>query len=826
MSLRTFFNRVKIPLKVVFYLVMAAVVIMVARTMFQEVSAEKMKSILHGAAWWELGGVMLLGVVAFLATGLYDLIAARQAGVQVSKRSAFQIGLMSQAFTNFAGMGGLTGGVIRTREYIALGASKTAAVGVSAAVWASNTLGLLVLLLLTSPLAVEIDGRVGVLVLVACLYLPVFLFAGRIRIGHVDLRATAYGAMPMREKLAMIAVSAVDWIAAGLFFWVCIRLFEVQIDPWHALFIYATATVVGVISFLPSGLGSFDVTVLLLFHRLGVDTSSIALALIVFRIAYYLIPWLGALAYWGRKTLGLDEAARRQTVMAHSLWVTMVLSSAVLFASAFTPEITSRVRLLQEVVPDNLRQASHLTLLMMAVVLLVLARGINKRIRRAWELALVVNIIAIFALLIRGLDWEEAVLMFLFALGLVAARGAFTYETMNFRWRDLAPSMIPVLVLPVALYIWHGFHAPVLLYTFFAGIVALAGMFSRHRLLSFTGPGVEETKHFEELLATYGGNSYTHLFYLGDKEIFSSSDGQAALLYRPYGRILYGLGDPFGDPDSFHLLVGEFIAFADENHMSLVIYELDERHLSLYADEGFTFTKLGEDATVDISAFTVVGNRGKTMRRIINHFREEGLTFEVLPSPLDADTLKQLREISAKWLGSRQEMGFSLGRFEEDYIQRAPVAVACSQDRIEAFATLMPVDAATTSVDLMRIRPDAPSGTMDGIFAHLMRHAHEQGYSFFNLGMAPMSNTGNRPHSHGREKLLHLVYDYGGKVYGFHGLRTYKQKFKPRWSSRYLASLEPTKMLPALLGLLELIQRPDRYEHVTIPGSEQLVRED
>ena len=42
------------------------------------------------------------------------------------------------------------------------------------------------------------------------------------------------------------------------------------------------------------------------------------------------------------------------------------------------------------------------------------------------------------------------------------------------------------------------------------------------------------------------------------------------------------------------------------------------------------------------------------------------------------------------------------------------------------------------SVDLMRFKPGAPSGTMDFIFLSLFEWAKEEGYCIFNIGMSPL----------------------------------------------------------------------------------------
>jgi phosphatidylglycerol lysyltransferase len=87
----------------------------------------------------------------------------------------------------------------------------------------------------------------------------------------------------------------------------------------------------------------------------------------------------------------------------------------------------------------------------------------------------------------------------------------------------------------------------------------------------------------------------------------------------------------------------------------------------------------------------------------------------------------------------------------------------------------------------MRFRPSAPSGTMDALFAWLLAWAKQEGYQWFNLGMAPLSGLESSPVSTLWSKLGRLVYGYGEAFYNFQGLRAYKEKFDPVWEPRYLA---------------------------------------
>ena len=156
-----------------------------------------------------------------------------------------------------------------------------------------------------------------------------------------------------------------------------------------------------------------------------------------------------------------------------------------------------------------------------------------------------------------------------------------------------------------------------------------------------------------------------------------------------------------------------------------------------------------------------------------------------------AAVLPRLREISDAWLAEKatREKGFSLGRFDADYLRRFPTAVVRQGDRIVAFGNVwVTSDKAEVAPDLMRFVPDAPQGAMEYLFIELMLWGAEEGYEWFNLGMAPLSGMEARALAPLWNRINALVYRHGEHFYNFQGLRAYKEKFDPEWSPRYLAA--------------------------------------
>jgi phosphatidylglycerol lysyltransferase len=159
--------------------------------------------------------------------------------------------------------------------------------------------------------------------------------------------------------------------------------------------------------------------------------------------------------------------------------------------------------------------------------------------------------------------------------------------------------------------------------------------------------------------------------------------------------------------------------------------------------------------------------------------------------------LPRLRQLSDEWIEKRsaREKGFSLGRFDEGYLRRFPVAVIRREGRIVAFANVWPSpDKGELSVDLMRYGTEAPRDVMEHLFIELMLWAKEQGYRRFDLGMAPLAGLENRKLAPLWSRAGALIFQHGEDFYNFEGLRRFKEKFRPDWEPRYLA-------VPGGLGL-------------------------
>ena len=261
-------------------------------------------------------------------------------------------------------------------------------------------------------------------------------------------------------------------------------------------------------------------------------------------------------------------------------------------------------------------------------------------------------------------------------------------------------------------------------------------------------------------------------------------------MYAVRGRTWVALGDPVGPSDQAADLVRLFLERCDDFGGVPVFYEIGKDSLHLYADFGLGFVKLGEEARVDLSQFTLIGARAAKSRQALRRLERDGASFRVVDAADVPALIPQLREVSDNWLAAKStaEKGFSLGFFDEAYVSRFPVAIIERGGRILAFANIWPGgDLEELSIDLMRYHHDAPPGVMEALFVHLMQWGQARGYHWFLLGMAPLSGFERSAVASLWNRLGAFFYEHGESVYHFQGLRSYKEKFEPTWEPHYLA---------------------------------------
>jgi len=794
---------------------------------------------------WHVAAAMLLAAASYLALTGYERLALGYVGKSMPWRRYGLTSFVAYAVGHNLGAAAISGGAVRYRLYspLGLGAGDVARIvafctltfalggaalaGVSFVAQAGEAATLL-------HASAGLSRTLGAVLLATVL---AYLLACAFRRSPVRWLGWEFELPTARLAASQLAVASADLLLASACLFVLLP--STAGVPFVAFAgLYMVAVAASTASAVPGGLGVFESILMLLLP--AVPAPQLLGALLAYRLVYYVLPFLLALLL-----LSTREAARhRSRLVQASTWARKSLDlvvpqaiAVVVFGAGFllllsgaTPGAESRLTALDRFLPLPVLELSHLAGSAVGVLLLILARGLLLRLDGAWYATMWLLGAGIVASLMKGLDYEEALLLAGALLPLWWTRAQF-YRRASLLSESLSPAWFASAAMAIGASIWVGLlayrhvpyanelwwqfaldsHAPRMLRASLLAVLLL-GSFAVLRLLApaRATPSSPSAADLERALPIIRASteSAANLALLGDKVLLFSDTGSAFLMYAVSRHSWVAMGDPIGPPREREELVWRFRELADRAGAWSVFYEVAGGQLPVYVDAGLALSKLGEEARVPLGHFSLDGSARAELRQGHRRAGRDGLSFRIVPSKCVTALLPALRRISDEWLESRAtaEKGFSLGRFSEAYLRYFSMALVEHQGAIVAFANLWESDSREElSVDLMRHTRSAPRGSMDFLFVEVMLWGRSQGYRWFNLGIAPLAGLGAHRLAPTWHKFGRFVYRHGDDFYNFEGLRQYKEKFLPEWRPRYLAAPGRLALPRVLLDVTTLI---------------------
>ncbi|TAN71675.1 MAG: bifunctional lysylphosphatidylglycerol flippase/synthetase MprF [Methylobacter sp.] len=794
-----------------------------------------------------------LTVINYLVLAGYDWLALRFTGHrQIPVLKMIAAALLSYAISNNTGHAWAAGGSIRYRFYSKWGVPGWDILKISLFQTVTYLLGALSLglvgsLLLPHYLSNTIQEPQAIhwvsLICAASLlvyWAAVLLWRKPLRIKGFELYLPSPG-----TAIWQTLVSSIDIVLSSLVLWVLL-LGKVDIGFGAFVVVFVVAQVVGVISQVPGGIGVFESAFLWLMSDIEVTDQHLILisALLLYRVIYYFLPLLLA----GVGLLGYEVYSRRALLAESTSAVSRILSAVVpqlysllllfaggvLLVSGSIPANSEALDWLSDLVPLPIVELSHLTGSLIGLLMLFLARGIHLKIDAAWYGSLFLLGLGIMTSLVKGFDWREAWVLLTVLMLILPTRSHFQRRSSLLRM-SFSKSWLATITMVLAGSIWLGFfayrdveyahelwwqfsyegNAPRFLRALLL-IAVVTVSYGLSRLLSIAPqqilekPTAIELAEAQRLLAQCS-HTQGYLALLGDKYLFWSDHRNAFIMFAITPQFWIAMGDPVGEQSAAENLLWQFQEQADRYGAKAVFYQVGPELLPCYLDQGLTLFKLGEEARVALSTFSLQGKQRDAQRSARNKFGKLDYRFEILSGDSVELALPILRRISEAWLSNKntREKGFSLGFFDEDYLRRTDVAVIKdASGQIRAFANLwQTASRQELTIDLMRYDPDSPKGIMDFLFAELMLWGKAENYQWFSLGMAPLAGLERRPLAPLWHKIGAAIFDMSDQFYNFEGLYEYKAKFAPQWQPRYLAASAGLSVPFILMIITRLISR-------------------
>jgi lysyl-tRNA synthetase class 2 len=290
-----------------------------------------------------------------------------------------------------------------------------------------------------------------------------------------------------------------------------------------------------------------------------------------------------------------------------------------------------------------------------------------------------------------------------------------------------------------------------------------------------------------------------------DKSVVWSDSGKAAIAYRVVSGVMLASGDPMGDPEAWPGAITNFLAEADGHAWTPAVIGCSERAGNIWCRmTGFSALELGDEAVVDVAAFSLDGRTMRNVRQMVKRIERAGYSTEVLraDSVSEGERRRALVDADA-WRGTETERGFSmaLGRLVDPLDPDCVFVVARQDGVMRAFLQFVPWGPDGMSLDVMRRDRTADAGVNELLIVDALRSCPRLGVNRVSLNFAAFRSTLERGERLGAGPFLRAwrrVLLFASRWFQIESLYRFNAKFQPIWVPRFVV-YPATRDLPRIV---------------------------
>ena len=550
----------------------------------------------------------------------------------------------------------------------------------------------------------------------------------------------------------------------------------------------------------------------------------------------------------GGQLPSVDRARQRRWVPRTAALLTFLIGLADIL-NILRPDLVNRLHRLNSMIPGTLTDVTRSADVLIGLTLLMLAHGLRRRKRRAWQAVAALLAFDIAIHFIHTQRIVTAVVSLVLLIALLFFRDEFYAEgDPRTRWRaiwifvglivaDVAIGLTYILLarglaedysfgqrVQEVIYGLVGVSGPVQwapetrgdlfnLLTSALGIFTL--LVTAYLFLRPAEPrarlGRADADRIRELLGKQGDRDSLGYFALrDDKSVIWSPTGKAAVCYRVVSGVMLASGDPIGDPEAWPGAIGPFLDEAARHAWAPAVMGCSELGAEVWCREGgLTALELGDEAIVNTADFSLSGRPMRNVRQMVNRVAKHGYVAEVRRvGDIPRAELDAIIRAADSWRGSQTERGFSmaLGRIGTHGDEECVLATATEDGAVRAVLQLVPWGADGLSLDLMRRDKAAQPGLNDFLIVETIKAAPALGVKRISLNFAVFRAALERGERIGAGPVLRAwrsVLIFMSKWFQIESLYKFNAKFCPVWQPRFFV-FPSTKDAPRIaLAALE-----------------------
>ncbi|MDR0690818.1 MAG: flippase-like domain-containing protein, partial [Streptococcaceae bacterium] len=376
--------------------------------MSRHLNSERFKEVIADMPFSHFIITLVVGLISILPMIGYDFILKKLLNNKYESIYIFETSWLINTINNMIGFGGFFSLGLRSQFYGQNKDPKEILSGTSK-IFLFTMSGLSIYSFLT--LIIVALGAVNAFLkeywlwlLGGALYFPLVLLTTTMK------KKGILGGLSRRTGLSLLTISFLEWSAVALTFIVVGKVMGIHLPTLEIVTLFMEAMVIGMVSMVPGGLGSFDIMMLFGLRNLGISQEVAFAWILLYRIAYYFVPFLVGLVFFVRHLGGRFNKRLHNVPKELLIEITHKILKFLFYFLGF------RIILLEKEVGDLYvfpwlakmnpwlaRFIAQSPKIILGFLLIFMGRAIAQRVKRAYF----PSIIVIFATLVYMLFYQQ-----------------------------------------------------------------------------------------------------------------------------------------------------------------------------------------------------------------------------------------------------------------------------------------------------------------------------------------------------------------------------------------------------------------------------------
>ena len=279
----------------------------------------------------------------------------------------------------------------------------------------------------------------------------------------------------------------------------------------------------------------------------------------------------------------------------------------------------------------------------------------------------------------------------------------------------------------------------------------------------------------------------------GDKSVIWSNNKKAGIAYRVQNGVMLASGDPFGEYSLWPEAINNFLAEAKLHAWTPAVMGASDLGGEVWVEHaGMLAIDIGDEAIINVKEFTLEGRPMANVRQMVNRVKRKGYsTWSKRWSELSSDQQNEFRELSKKWRYGVAERGFSMSmdRFGGAEDRECFVTAAELEGKIKGFLYFVPWGNDRISLDRMMREKNIDPGVTELLIVETAEFAKGHDITHISLNFAAFRSLFERAEKISAGPIVRSTRNtirFFSNWFQVESLYRFNAKFQPEWRTRYV----------------------------------------